>query len=139
VAARMPYVSYLELDPPHLVAQECTACGALFLDRRNGCARCGGREFGTRRLRDQGTVRAFTIVHRAPPGIPVPYASAVVDLDGGGTVKANLRDVAPTPEAVRLGMRVELATFVVGHDVEGTEGVAFGYRPAAENGSARHE
>ena len=30
---------------PHLVANECTNCGARFFDRRNACAQCGLREF----------------------------------------------------------------------------------------------
>jgi uncharacterized protein len=128
---QLPYVSYLELgSDPHLVAQECRSCGALFLDRRNACAKCGGDAFGTRRLADDGTVRAFTIVHRASPGVRVPYASAIVDLDGGGVVKANVVDVEPDPARMRLGMRVRLTTFVVGTDSEGTQAIGFGYRPA---------
>jgi uncharacterized protein len=131
---QLPYVGYLELGSagtePHLVAQECRSCGALFLDRRNACAACGGRAFGSRRLAGEGTLRAFTIVHRATPDVPVPYVSAIVDLDGGGVVKANLVGIEPVPDQVRLGMRVVLTTFVAGADAGGAEAVAFGYRPA---------
>ena len=128
---QLPYVSYLELgDEPHLVAQECQSCHALYFDRRNACARCGQQDFGARRLADEGAVRAFTIVHRATPDVQVPYISAIVDLDGGGVVKANLVGVAPDPDQVRLGMRVQLTTFGVGTDSEGVEAVGFGYRPA---------
>jgi uncharacterized OB-fold protein len=128
---QLPYVGYLELgDDPHLVAQECRSCGALFLDRRNACASCGGLEFGTRQLAGDGTLRAFTIVHRATPDVQVPYVSAIVDLDGGGVVKANLVGVEPVPDKVALGMRVRLATFTIGTDAEGTEAVGFGYSPA---------
>jgi uncharacterized OB-fold protein len=128
---QLPYVGYLELDDePHLVAQECQSCQALYFDRRNACARCGKQEFGARRLADKGAVRAFTIVHRATPDVQVPYISAIVDLDGGGVVKANLVGVAPVPDQVRLGMRVRLTTFGAGTDSEGVEAVGFGYRPA---------
>lgn len=128
---RIPMVDYLVLDgdEPHLVSKECAGCGALYFDRRNACARCGGTEFGQRKLSGEGTVRAFTIVQRAAPGVPTPYVSAVVDLDGGGVVKANVVDVEPTPEKVKLGMPVQLTTFVAATDDEGTEAVAFGYRP----------
>lgn len=127
---QLPYVGYLELgDEPHLVAQECQSCRALYFDRRNACARCGQREFAARRLADAGAVRAFTIVHRATPDVKVPYISAIVDLDGGGVVKANLVGVEPDPDQVRLGMRVRLTTFGVGTDAEGVEAVGFGYRP----------
>jgi uncharacterized OB-fold protein len=128
---QLPYVSYLELgDEPHLVAQECQSCQALYFDRRNACARCGRQEFASRRLAAEGAVRAFTIVHRATPDVQVPYTSAIVDLDGGGVVKANLIGVPPDPDQVRLGMRVRLTTFGVGTDSEGVEAVGFGYRPA---------
>ncbi len=132
MADRVPIVDYLVLEePPHLVAHQCTACGALYFDRRNACASCGGRAFGTRRLGDTGVVRAFTIVHRAAPGVPAPFVSAVIDLDGGGIVKANVVDTDPTPERVELGMPVRLTTFVAGTDDNGTEAVAFGFAPAA--------
>jgi uncharacterized OB-fold protein len=128
---QLPYVGYLELgDEPHLVAQECKSCGALFLDRRNACASCGRSEFSPRPLSGDGTLRAFTIVHRATPDVPVPYVSAIVDLDGGGVVKANLVGVEPAPDQVRLGMRVRLTTFGVGTDSDGVEAIGFGYRPA---------
>ncbi len=127
---QLPFVDYLVLgDDPHLIARECASCGALYFDRRNACARCGGLGFGTRRLSNDGVVRAFTIVHRATPDVAVPYVSAVVDLAGGGMAKANLVGVEPTPEAVSLGMHVTLTTFSAGTDSHGTEAVCFGYRP----------
>ena len=90
----------------------------------------GKAGFKTRKVADTGTVRTFTIVHRAAPGVPTPYVSIVVDLDGGGVVKANLLNVDPTPEAVTVGMKVKMTTYAVGTDDEGTEAIAFAYEPA---------
>lgn len=130
MAGQIPYVGYLVLgDRPHLVAQECTNCGALYLDRRNACANCGQRGFRDRELSNDGTVRAFTVVYRSTPQVAVPYISAVVDTDGGGTVKANIVGTEPDPAQVRGGMRVTLTTFPAGTDTAGTEAIAFGYRP----------
>lgn len=125
-------VDYLVLadEGAYLVAKECQECGALYFDRRVACAKCGKREFGERRLADRGTLRTFSIVHRAAPGVPTPYVSCVVDLDGGGVVKANLVEVDPDPAKIQLGMPVELTTFPAGADDDGTEAVAFGFRPA---------
>ena len=68
---QMSVVDYLVLgDEPHLEANACTSCGALFFDRRNACARCGKQEFQSKALATTGTVRSFTIVHRAAP-LPV--------------------------------------------------------------------
>jgi uncharacterized protein len=125
---QIPMVDYLVLDDePHLIATECTACGALYFDRRNACARCGKRDFAVRPLGTTGVVRSYSIVHRAAPGVPAPFASAVVDLDGGGKVKANIVGEEPAPENISLGMKVRLATFVAGTDSAGTEAVAFGF------------
>lgn len=134
---QMPMVDYLALDggEPHLVAKACANCGAVYLDRRNACARCGKTEFTERALAGTGRLRAFTIVHRAAPGVPTPYVSAVVDIDGGGVVKANLVDVEASPERITLGMPVRMTTYVAGTDDEGTEAVAFGYAPATTGGS----
>jgi len=125
-------VEYLVLDngSPHLVSNECANCGALYWDRRNACAQCGKTDFKKRDMANEGEVISFSIVHRAAPNVPTPYVSAVVDLDGGGVVKANIVDVEADPEHVKLGMRVKLKTFVAGKDGQGTEAVAFGYAPA---------
>ena len=132
MAQQIPMVDYLVLDgEPHLAANECKECGALFFDRRNGCAHCGGAEFGRRDLATTGVVRSFAIIHQAAPGVPVPYISSVVDLDGGGSVKANVLNVAPEPDNLSLGMKVQFTTFVAGTDDDGTEAIAFGFEPVA--------
>ncbi|MGH9059224.1 MAG: zinc ribbon domain-containing protein, partial [Acidimicrobiales bacterium] len=73
MAEQIPFVDYLVLgDQPHLVAHECTTCGARFFDRRNACASCFGTGFAPFEVPTEGEVRAFTIVSLAAPGIPVP-------------------------------------------------------------------
>ena len=111
MAGQIPLVDYLVLDgdEPHLVAQECTDCGARFFDRRNACANCFATEFTTVPIATEGTVRAFTIVAFAAPGVPMPFVAAVVDC-GGTQVRANLINVEPDAEHVHDGMKVRLAT-----------------------------
>jgi len=128
---QIPLVDYLVLgDDPHLVANECVACGARFFDRRNACASCSGTEFRQVAVATEGTVRAFTIVTFAAPGIPVPFVSAIVDC-GGTSVRGNLVNVEASPEAVTLGMKVRLTTYSLGADEAGTEAIGFGLEPAA--------
>jgi uncharacterized protein len=129
MAQQIPLVDYLQLgDDPHLVANECTSCGARFFDRRNACAACEATAFTKVAVPTSGEVRAYTIVSFAAPGIPVPYVAAVVDCQGT-SVKANLINVTPDPEHVTLGMKVRLATEVIGTDDNGTEAVGFGFEP----------
>ncbi|HEY1829924.1 MAG TPA: OB-fold domain-containing protein [Acidimicrobiales bacterium] len=129
MANQIPLVDYLVLgDSPHLVAHECTSCGARFFDRRNACASCEGTDFKPADVATTGEVRAFTIVTFAAPGIDVPYVAAVVDCEGT-SVRANLINVQPDPEHVSLGMKVQLATTPIGADETGTEAVGFGFEP----------
>ena len=130
MASQVPLVDYLALgDHPHLVAHECPTCGARYFDRRNACANCGGTEFGSTDVATDGEVRSFTIVTFAAPGVQVPFVSAIIDCDGT-SVRANLINVEPTPEAVSLGMKVRLATYSLGADDDGTEAIGFGFEPA---------
>jgi uncharacterized protein len=127
--ARIPLVDYLVLgDEPHLVANECTGCGARFFDRRNACASCSGTEFRRVDIPTEGVVRTFTIVTFAAPGIDVPFVAAVVDCDGT-SVSANVINTPPDPEHISTGMKVRLATYSMGTDEEGTEAVGFGFEP----------
>jgi uncharacterized protein len=128
---QIPLVDYLVLDDgdPHLRAQECANCGARFFDRRNACAACFGSEFATVSIPTEGTVRAFTIVTFAAPGIPTPFVASVVDCDGT-QVRANLINVEPDPDHIHDGMKVRLATYPIGADSAGTEAIGFGFEPA---------
>ncbi|MCU1373600.1 MAG: hypothetical protein JWO68_886 [Actinomycetia bacterium] len=129
MAQQVPLVDYLVLgDDPHLVANECTSCGARFFDRRNACASCFGTEFTKAAVATEGEVRAFTIVSFAAPGVPVPFVAGVVDC-GGTSVRANVINTPADPEHVKLGMKVKLATYEVGTDAAGTEAVGFGFEP----------
>jgi uncharacterized OB-fold protein len=129
MAKQVPLVDYLELGAdPHLVATECTGCGARFFDRRNACASCFATEFKQVPVATEGTLRAYTIVAFAAPGVQVPFAAGVVDCDGT-SVRGNVINVEPTPEHITLGMKVRLATYGVGTDDEGTEAVGFGFEP----------
>ena len=129
---QIPLVDYLVLgDRPHLVARECGACGSRFFDHRNACASCSGTEFKNVDVPTEGELRTFTIVAYAAPGIPTPFVAGVIDCDGT-SVRANVINTPADPEHVRTGMKVRLATYVVGTDDDGTEAIGFGFEPVTE-------
>lgn len=135
-AARpLPAVPYLKLPEdgsPYLEGHRCKQCGAIFLGQRSVCSRCTARDqMETIRLADTGTLYSYCIVHRSFPGIEVPYVSAIVDLDGGGTVKGNLIDIEPDPQKIRFGMPVEVVyKDALGRkDKEGNSYVSYFFRP----------
>ena len=129
MADQIPLVDYLVLgDSPHLVANECTNCGARYFDRRNACASCSGLTFAKADIVTDGEVRAFTIVSPWVPGA-APYVPAVVDC-GGTSVRANIVNTEPDDQHVTLGMKVRLTTFPIGTDTAGTEAIGYGFEPA---------
>jgi uncharacterized OB-fold protein len=126
---RIPLVDYLVLDDePHLVAHECTTCGARYFDRRSACASCSQQSFRDVAVERTGTLRTFTIVSFAAEGVQVPFVAGVVDCDGT-SVRGNVVNVPPDPEHVKLGMKVRLTTVPVGSDSTGVEAVGYGFEP----------
>jgi uncharacterized OB-fold protein len=129
----VPLLKIPEEGEPYLEGQRCTGCGTIFLTGRMACAKCGAREsFEPQRLADTGTLYAYSIIHRSFPGIETPYVSAIVDLDGGGTVKGNLIGIDPDPEKVRMGMPVEVVYQIAPRkDAEGNEYLSYYFQPRA--------
>ena len=129
-STQIPFVDYLVLgDTPHLVAHQCTSCGARFFDRRNACASCFASEFEQVDVATEGELRSYTIVAFAAPGVDVPFVAGVFDCDGT-SVRGNVINCPPDPEHVQLGMKLRLTTYSVGTDAQGTEAIGFGFEPA---------
>ena len=85
----LPVVNYLKLpegEDPYLEGHKCSNCGSIFLGERNVCSNCFSRDtIEAVKLSNTGKLYSYSIVFRSFPGIDVPYISAIVDLDGGGT------------------------------------------------------
>ena len=133
----LPVVDFLKIPDggsPYLEGHKCKQCGSVFLGERSNCSKCGARDsMAAVKLGSRGTLYVFSIVHRSFPGVEVPYVSAVVDLEGGGTVKGNLINVEPTPEKIKLGMPVEVVfKDALGRkDREGNSYLSYFFQPRA--------
>jgi hypothetical protein len=107
-----PATSYTKIaddGAAFLEGTRCGECAAVFLGSREHCGRCGARgDMHAIRLAERGRLYNYTIVYRSYPGIKVPFISAIVDLDGGGTVKGNLLDIEPDPMRLKFDMRVRM-------------------------------
>ena len=132
----LPVVPFLKIPDggdPYLEGQKCGNCDAIFLGERTTCASCGKSEqFAATKLANQGELYVYSIVHRSFPGIEVPYISAIVDLEGGGTVKGNLINIDPDPEQIKMGMPVEVVYQIAPRkDADGNEYLAYFFQPRA--------
>lgn len=139
--ARLPVVPFIKSSADgaaYLEGSVCTRCDTTHLGQRLACAKCGARDgLEVRALSNRGTLHTFTIVHRSFPGVAVPYVSAVVDLDGGGSIKGNLINVQPDPEHITFGMPVEVVfgDALGRKDAKGNSYVSYFFEKAREGAS----
>jgi len=128
----VPFLKIPEKGQPYLEGVRCSACKAVFLGARDVCAKCGARkQLEPLKLADKGELYVYSITYRSFPGIETPYVSAVVDLDGGGTVKGNLIGIEPDPKKIKMGMRVDVVYQVAPRkDREGNEYLTYYFQPA---------
>ena len=108
----LPVVPFMKVPAEggaYLEGSLCRRCNAVFLGQRSVCSNCGARDqLETKRLTNRGTLYTYSIVYRSFPGVAVPYVSAVVDLEGGGSIKGNLIGVEPDPYKIAFGMPVDV-------------------------------
>lgn len=131
----LPVVDYLKLPEngdPFLEGHKCSKCNAMFLGERKVCSSCFSRgSLEAVKLNNTGKLYSYSIVFRSFPGIDVPYISAIVDLDGGGTIKGNLIDVEPDPEKIKFDMPVEIIfDDALGRkDADGNSYISYFFKP----------
>ena len=131
----LPVVEYLKLPDdgdPYLEGHKCGDCNSIFLGEREVCSNCTARgKIEPVKLSNKGKLYSYSITFRSFPGIDVPYISAIVDLDGGGTVKGNLIDCEPDPEKIEFDMPVEVVfDDALGRkDAEGNSYISYFFKP----------
>ena len=135
-AKPLPAVEFLKIPEqgePYLEGHKCKKCGAIFMGSRAVCSKCGARDsLAPQKLGTKGKLYAYSIVHRSFPGVEVPYISAVVDLEGGGTLKGNLINVEADPKKLKFDMPVDVIIKDAGRkDREGNSYLAYFFQPRA--------
>lgn len=91
-----------------LEGRRCADCDAIHFPPRNRCQACGEASLEPHRLSGRGTVYAHVEVAQAPQGFTAPYVVAMIELEEGIRVTAQLTDVEP--EDVEVGLPVEMVT-----------------------------
>ena len=131
----LPVVEYLKLPDdgdPYLEGHKCGDCNSIFLGEREVCSNCTARgKIEPVKLSNKGKLYSYSITFRSFPGIDVPYISAIVDLDGGGTIKGNLIDCEPDPDKIEFDMPVEVIfDDALGRkDAEGNSYISYFFKP----------
>lgn len=92
-----------------LMIRKCKACGAMHFLPRYLCPACWSAELDWIQASGHGTVHSFTVIRRAPlPAFAgrVPYVVALIDLDEGPRMMANI--LGDDALQTRIGDRVEV-------------------------------
>lgn len=100
-----------------LLMQRCRACGHVRFPPSHLCPKCHGADGDWAELSGRGSVASFTVMRRAPTpayAARVPYVLALIDLDEGPRMMANV--LGDDALGVAIGDRVEVVFEARGED-----------------------
>lgn len=111
-----------------LVGEVCPHCEAKLFPPRDVCPECGGEAKTEYHFSGRGEVYSHTTVYNAPAGFDdkTPYTVALVKLDEGPVVTAQLTDVDDSD--VQIGMPVEMVTRLLRTDGDERGLLVYGYK-----------
>ena len=125
---------------PQLLGSRCRECGEFAFPAQPDCRNCCSRETERVELGDRGVLWTWT-VQSFMPKPPyhsdetaetfVPYGVGYVEMPGGIRVEARLRE--NTPEALRIGMPMQLRIDPFRTDDNGDQIMMFSFEKAEEN------
>lgn len=113
-----------------MIAVRCNVCQKILFPPRSICPTCRRKSVGRLeeiKLRGEGEIYSFSVVHEAPAQLDKmkPYIVAIVEMDEGVKVTGQVIDCEPSE--VRIGMRVRSTLRKLGED--GEAGVIhYGYK-----------
>jgi uncharacterized OB-fold protein len=110
-----------------LVGEVCDTCGNAIFPPRDLCPECEAPAKTPYTFSGLGEVYSYSTVYNAPEGYEanIPYTVALVKLEEGPMVTAQLADIEP--QEVSIGMPVEMVTRKMRED--GERGViVYGYK-----------
>ena len=118
-----------------LVGEVCDNCEAKLFPPRDICPECGEEAKTLFQFSGRGEVYSHTMVYDAPQGYEgqAPYALAMVKLEEGPLVTAQLTDLGEKP--AEIGMPVEMVTRLLRSATDERGMLVYGYkfRPAVES------
>jgi hypothetical protein len=111
-----------------LVGEVCPHCEAKLFPPRDVCPECGQDAKTVYAFSGRGEVYSFTTIYDAPAGYEenVPYTVALIKLEEGPLVTAQLTDLGDQP--VEIGIPVEMVTRKLRNDGDERGMIVYGYK-----------
>ena len=124
--------------PGALLGSRCSACRTVVFPVQDGCPRCGGPGMEVTELSPRGALWTWTSQDFLPKA---PYAGPEAEEDFDGFllgyvelpdgVRVETRLVEVDRDAVQIGMPMELVLVPFRTEPDGTEVIAYAFRPEA--------
>ncbi len=130
-------------DAPQLIGSRCTECGIVTFPAQDSCPRCASTAMAEHLLPRRGRLWAWTTQDFPPPSPPytgptgrdfVPFGVGFVELPD--EVKVETRLTVADPDALAIGMEMELVLVPFRTDGDGNEVVTFAFRPVTSGANA---
>lgn len=120
-------------ETPQLIGSSCRRCGTTTFPQQDSCPKCTAVEMDARKLDPTGRLWSYTVQGfrpKSPYAGPVefePFGVGYVELAGQVIVETILTE--NDPEALQIGMPMELVIVPFAVDGDGRETVTFAFRP----------
>jgi hypothetical protein len=115
-----------------LVGEVCPHCNSKIFPPRDVCPDCGREAKDIYQFSGKGEIYSYTTIYEPPAGFEenAPYIVALIKLEEGPMVTAQLTDLGDTP--VEIGAPVEMVTRRLRQDGDERGIIVYGYkfRPA---------
>jgi uncharacterized OB-fold protein len=124
---------------PQLIGSACASCGIVTFPSQQSCPRCSSTDMAEKLLSRSGRLWAWTTQNFPPPSPPyagasgkdfVPYGVGYVELPDEVKVEARLTE--SDPDALRIGMEMELVVVPFRADDDGNDVMTFAFQPAQQ-------
>jgi uncharacterized OB-fold protein len=111
-----------------LVGEVCPHCNAKLFPPRDVCPECGQDARTPYQFSGKGEIYSYTTIYEPPAGFEeyTPYTVALVKLEEGPIVTAQLTDVGDRP--IEIGMPVEMVTRKIRSDGDERGMIIYGYK-----------
>jgi len=111
-----------------LIGEVCPHCDSKIFPPRDICPDCGKEAKDEFAFSGEGEVYSYTTIYNAPSGFEhiIPYTVALVQLEEGPLVTAQLTDV--DEDHVSIGMPVEMVTRKLREDGDERGMLVYGYK-----------
>jgi uncharacterized OB-fold protein len=81
---------------------KCRQCGSYTVPPQKVCSECNSEDMEIVELSRNGEVQTFTVIHIAAEGFEAPYIVALIKLEEGALVTANIVNVDPEKASIEL-------------------------------------